>query len=789
MDEPRASILIAQGDREQALAPILDREGYRVEQTRDARPFLIEYSRMKPDLVVLDSDLPGGDAYMLCARLNEGGSIAVIMLVNNDSESVERAFRMGATDVLLKPVNPTIFCRRVRAFVELLEQSAQARAYDRRWQQTFERNRAVQLIVNPQNGQIVDANPAACSFYGYSREDFRGKLIVDLDVPTGTNIVETTLFNFRHRTASGQLRDVKIFSSPIEYDGKTLLFLLVCDVSKTSTRDTPPPALAEALRNTAAALSDTLDQGEVFDRILEQVNLVVPSESANIMLIEDGIAHVERSRGYSLNGRQAAINRTRMPVRETPTLKWMIENNRALAIANTDYYDGWVKLDTTEGWLKSYVAAPIRLGSDVIGFLNIDSSTPNRFKEIDAENLQVFADQAAVAIRNAGLFDRVRQQAADMEQRVYERTADLDYERSQMRAIIDAMTEGVAYTEYIDGEYHTRYVNHALEVISGYSAEDWNLNSLNLLRPKGMTDDAFARVLNGASAELSNKGYWRYDVRLTHKDGSEFDAVIVTSRIEGRDQEVVGLVTVIRDVSKEKILQQQKESFVSYASHELRTPITNLKTRLYLLRRQPERLDEHILVLEYVTDRMKRLVEDLLDISRFERGVIQLNFRDLLLQQIISNLVMVQQPEAEQKGLTLRCDLPDDPIRVDADPERLSQVITNLVTNAINYTPSGGQVTLRLSHFRDVTGDLALVEIEDTGVGISEQHLPHIFQPFYRIPSEVEGSGLGLSISKEIIELHGGELDVASQVGVGSTFCFWLPMLNAPSEIRVNGTH
>ncbi|MCC6804471.1 MAG: GAF domain-containing protein, partial [Anaerolineae bacterium] len=422
MDEPRASILIAQGDREPALAPILSLEGYRVVETRDARPFLIEYSRMKPDLVVIDSDLPGGDAYTLCARLNEGGRVAILMLVPNNDDDIERAYRMGAYDVLLKPVNPTIFCHRVLTFAEAHTFEERARSYDRRWQQTFERNRAIQLIVNPQNGQIVDANPAACSFYGYSRDVFRGKLIIDLDVPTGTNIVETTLFNFRHRTASGQLRDVKIFSNPIDYGGKTLLFLVIVDVTKASSRESAPPALAEALRNTAAALAESLDQNEMLDRILEQVNQVLPSEAANIMLIEDGIARIERARGYA-NGKLAALDRARMDVYKTPALRWMIENNRALSIANTDHYDGWVDFDLNGSWRKSYVAAPIRVGNKVIGFLNVDSSKPNRFNETDADNLQAFADQAAVALRSGALIEHVRHQAG-LEQNAYQPAAE-----------------------------------------------------------------------------------------------------------------------------------------------------------------------------------------------------------------------------------------------------------------------------------------------------------------------------------------------------------------------------
>ncbi len=783
MDDTRASILIAQDQRagELALLPMLSQEGYRVQQIGDTRPFAAEFHRQTPALIVLDSAYLRGDAFGLCARLSEQGTTPILMITPNDRDLIERAFRVGASDVLIAPLHPTLLRQRVRALIDAQVQSTRARRYELRWQQSFERNRAVQLVVNPENGRIVDANPAACAFYGYTREEFQRKRVIDLEMPSSYEN-EFSLFNFHHRTASGQLREVKISSSPLEYNGKTLLYLIIFDLTKpkqAAARQTDQRVLAEALRNTAEALSSTLDQDEVLDRILEQVNLVVPSESANIMLIQAGVARVVRSRGYEALKKQALISAIRLTVRDTPTLAWMVEHNRALAIPNTDDYEGWQKLEATHGWLKSYVSAPIHSGNYVIGFLNIDSSVPGRFGDVDAQHLQVFADQAAIAIRNARLFERVRHQATEMERRVVQRTAELESERGQLRAIMDAMTEGVAYTEYANGQYHTLYVNQALEQMSGYSPEDWHASSLHLFRGKGQSAEAFEHVLNTAADALRDTGCWRYEVRLMRKDGSEFDAVTITTRVDSSDR--VGLVTVIRDVSSEKALQQQKERFVAYASHELRTPITNLKTRLYLMRRQPERMDEHMRVLEEVTDRMKRLVEDLLDISRFERGVINLNFQELVLQDLLRNLVKVQEPEAQRKQLTLSASLPAPPIYVHADIERLAQVVTNLLTNAINYTPPGGRIEVRLTRVRDVD-DLALVEVEDTGIGIAEEHLPHIFQPFYRVVSQIDGSGLGLSITQEIVELHGGDIDVTSQLGVGSTFRFWLPIIDPRTE-------
>ncbi|HVU11036.1 MAG TPA: ATP-binding protein [Phototrophicaceae bacterium] len=788
MSETRAAILIAQDDGgdDLRLSSILMQEGYRVEALTATRPFLAEFRRLTPTLILLDSGLHGGNVFALCARLREQGDVPILMLVPDDEAMIERAYSVGATDVLLKPARATILRRRVRILIDGQREAMRARAYETRWQQTFERNRSIQLIVNPKGGQIVDANPAACAFYGYARDELRGKLISDLEEPSPPKH-ETSLFNFRHRAASGQIYDVKIFSSPFESDGQTLVYMIVHDVTKRKLAEAEaPPAgdvLAEALRNTAAALSSTLDQNEVLDRILEQVNLVVPGESANIMLIEAGVARVARSRGYENRLGTLSTADVAMHVRETPTLNWMVENNRALVIPDVDSFPGWVKLGTDTNWFKSYVGAPIRIGNYVIGFLNIDSNVSRSFSEIEADHLQIFADQAAIAIRNSRLFERVRRQAAEMERRVFQRTAELDFERGQLSAIMDAMTEGVAYTEFANGDYRTRYVNQALVHMTGYEVEEWINQSVNLFRNQDMNDEDFAHLLDIVGENLRSRGDWTYEARLTRKDGTEFDAMTITTAIRSSDRKIAGAVTVVRDISREKALQQERERFVAYASHELRTPITNLKTRLYLMRRQPERMDEHMRVLETVTDRMKRLVEDLLDISRFERGVIKLEFKDVILQDLIRNVVQIQQPEAERKRLALTMAIAETPIHVHADAERLAQVVTNLIINAINYTPDGnGQIEVRLSQVCDVTGNLALVEVEDSGIGIAEEHLPHIFQPFYRVVSQVEGAGLGLSITREIVELHGGEVEVTSRLGIGSTFRFWLPVLDKPQE-------
>lgn len=741
-------------------------------------------------LVIINGQMRNADR--LCSHIRGGSSLPILMIAPDKSGSFERALAMGAHDVLTRPFDDAALVHRVNALLNMQALQARYDESETRWRHAFDLNRAIKLLVDPQTGLIVDANAAARSFYGYSREEFQQLRLSDLDAPLDTSVSASkqTMYSFRHRLKSGELRDVKVFSGPVPYGGRTLLFLIVYDMTKRRQAEAAEQdhrAMADALRNTAEALTSTLDQHEVMDRILEQVQHVVPHEYANIMLVDNGIARIVRLRGYRKLPGTEDHHKVSLSIEDTPTLRWMVENKQALAIPNVDEYPGWVGLPSTREWMKSYVGAPIRLDKFVIGFLNLDSTSVNRFRSSDADRLQAFADQAAIAIRNARLYDRVRKQALELEQRVAERTAELEYERRQLHTIINSMTEGVAYTEYTDGVFRTRYINNALEQITGYTPEEWNTESLQLFKRPDMTDEQFWQTLGQAIQTLMMEGTWREEIRLVRKDGTSFIASAVTTRVNDADGKMIGAVTVLRDVSEERALQQQKARFVAHASHELRTPITNMKTRLYLLKKQPERMTEHVRVLEEVSDRMKRLVEDLLDVSRFERGVIKLQHSPIMLQEVVENVVDLQRPEAERKNLRLSFKQPDEPVKVHADRERLIQVVTNLVTNAINYTPPGGSIIVRVIpiYGEDQQLRCGLVEVEDTGIGIAEEHLRHLFQPFYRVTSKVEGSGLGLSIAKEIVELHGGRMHVESQPGHGSCFSFWLPAAGVYSDVPV----
>jgi PAS domain S-box-containing protein len=357
-----------------------------------------------------------------------------------------------------------------------------------------------------------------------------------------------------------------------------------------------------------------------------------------------------------------------------------------------------------------------------------------------------------------------------LEERVADRTAEIEKKNALLQAILDTMGEGVIYTT----DRHIFYANKALADMTGYAVEELIGQPDTLLQSETARSEQAWLI----TARLSDSLLERGEMAFRRKDRSRLTVAVTATPLVQPGSEEFGRVAIVRDITKEKELEEWQARFISSASHELRTPITNFTTRLYLMRNQPEKSDEHLEVMEYIANRMKRLIEDLLDVSRFQQGTIPVERQDVLLQSLVTEVVKVQQPEAERKRISLHMDFCASPRHVYADPTRIIQAVTNLLTNAILYTPEGGTITVKLLAENEDSDSWALIRVQDTGAGIAPEHLSNVFQPFYRATQNGSGgTGLGLTITREIIELHGGSITVESEVGKGSTFTIILPML------------
>jgi signal transduction histidine kinase len=223
-------------------------------------------------------------------------------------------------------------------------------------------------------------------------------------------------------------------------------------------------------------------------------------------------------------------------------------------------------------------------------------------------------------------------------------------------------------------------------------------------------------------------------------------------------------------------LDRLKSKFVSDVSHELRTPVTSLSLYIDLLDRgKPDKREFYLAQLKAQMARLRTLIDVILDLSRLERERDEGGRLPVDVNSIVEHVSALEQVEAETAGLTLTCDVADNLPPVVARPDQLTRAITNLVSNAIKYTPQG---SVKVQTFAQA--DHVCIQVTDTGLGIPADELPHVFDRFYRgrevAQSTIPGTGLGLSIVKEIVEAHGGTVEMESEPGQGSTFRIWLPI-------------
>lgn len=537
---------------------------------------------------------------------------------------------------------------------------------------------------------------------------------------------------------------------------------------RIETAEAGQRALAEALRDVAAVMNSTLQLEEVLDHMLTQLSRVLAHDAATVMIVEGRHARIIRHKGYRERGiPDEFLDSVRLPINIKPTFHHMIRTGQPVIISDVREEKGWVHREYS-GWLRGYVGAPIMYQDQMLGIINVDSAQVDAFDENDAERLLAFANQASIALHNA-------QYARELEERVRARTEEAMVGRQRLQIVLDATGEGIFYLEGETILFANRMFCQMLHYEQGELEGRSIMTLLEAKMPSAGQMELISRALQAGEI-------LRYEVKLRRKDETTFDANLT---ITSADQSETGgrrVVILVRDISQEKALEAQKTRFIANASHELRSPIASMNTHLYLLKRDPATAEQRVELLERITARMSRLVEDLLDLSRFENGIIKLHQRTLILQTLLLDVVELQQAEAEMKELTLQTDLEAEPLHVYVDPERILQVVTNLVNNAINYTPAGGTITLRAYSQGDGDTINAIIAVQDSGEGISDDALPHIFQPFYRVSAgNIHGTGLGLSIVQEIIGAHEGEVTVESEIGQGSTFYVQLPLLPEPT--------
>jgi two-component system sensor histidine kinase NblS len=258
------------------------------------------------------------------------------------------------------------------------------------------------------------------------------------------------------------------------------------------------------------------------------------------------------------------------------------------------------------------------------------------------------------------------------------------------------------------------------------------------------------------------------------------------------NKEFLGSVIIMQDNTKQAELEKMKNEFMSNVSHELRTPITSIKSYVDTLCNHGEKLDpdihrEFLQIIDNEADRLMHLVNDVLELSKFEEAERELEMVPMDIHRACESAIRSLNLMARDRGIELELVGCENLPLANINQESIERVIINLLTNGIKYTPEGGKVSVILAHEKDEVA----IHIKDTGIGIPEDALEHIFDRFYRVEKKVhtiKGTGLGLTIVKKIVEKHEGRLDVTSSLGEGSTFSFYLPAILSQTASSTGNT-
>jgi len=511
---------------------------------------------------------------------------------------------------------------------------------------------------------------------------------------------------------------------------------------------------------TSAMTSVRLD--DILDRVVAALRKALQPDRISIQLVElETDELVVRAWSASSDGPQ--LMRCVTGVGATGRV---VETGEPVLLADVREAERYYASDPAT---RSELCVPLRVGRRVIGALNLESCQLAAFDEDDLRLLSILAGHLAAVLENARLVE-------GLESEVAARTAEIRDEQEKSETILRSVGDAIAMT---DPELKVRYVNPAFTSLTGYPAEE--------ILGQDIHQPVFGSISNqnrqSLLAALAREESWQGELTVRRKDGRLYEAALTIAPIRDAEGRLTGYVSSHEDISRFKELDRARSQFMTNVSHQLRTPVTNMKLYAHLLRQgtRPDKTERYLQVLEEQAERLGHLVQDFLEITTLDSGQTVTAWKPILLSTMIQDVLTRYQSQSAAACLTLEAlPLPPDLPVVRGDQARLTQALNELVENAIVFTSgqAGGRVRLEVETVEDEEQLWVTIAVRDTGPGISAEEQAQIFDRFYRgslaESGHVPGTGLGLSMAQEILQAHGGRVTVESIVGQGSVFTLWL---------------
>jgi PAS domain S-box-containing protein len=499
------------------------------------------------------------------------------------------------------------------------------------------------------------------------------------------------------------------------------------------------------------AMTSRLNVNDVLRLILQQSAEILNGQAALVALVEpDGKYHVRQAYGIP----DPLLNQLEPLLRKTEKLEEAVETleENLVSVAQRLGLGLW-----------QVVSLPLKVdGDEFLGALYVFRMYGGEFTRNDRKLLESFADQAAIAVNNARLYEQLAQ------------------EKRRLDAILEFSADGVVI---MDAAHHILMFNQIMSRLIGVPAEEAvgkKFEEVLILARKsaGTTlEEAEAQgwPLVGSATPLFVEG------ELSKRAGGTVSVDITFAALFDREGRLVNIIADVHDLTRFRQAEEMKNTFISSVSHELKTPVALIKGYASTMRRADahwtkEVVGDSLQVIEEEADRLTELIENLLDASRAQAGRFKLTPVELDIDELV--VKVAKKYQAQGKSHKIIADVAPDMPLVLADEARITQVLSNLISNAIKYSPEGGEIRIAgQTHPNEV-----VISVSDQGMGIAMEDQGKLFNSFYRTEVAtrrgIAGTGLGLYLSRVIIESHGGRIWVESNGKRGSTFSFSLPRVS-----------
>lgn len=679
------------------------------------------------------------------------------------------------------------------------------------------------VVLLDRDNYILAVNQEVVDFLGQPREQLEDRHIAEVlpELSDWVRQLPSSEETFENLHIHEQT--IQVSAIPIRNDSGHIIGTLVQarDVTGEVNREAErqrAEQTARVIHDMTQALAGALSTDQVMQRLLATLPRLIDHDAANIMLYDPSTrrARIHYTRGYSAED-DAWLRQQIFPLSNYPTLQTAEATKKPVIVPEVTNFDGWVELQTTQR-IRGYACVPILLNGQVFGFINLDVFRTGALSPEIANRLELAAQQASAAFHNAQLHEQAQQQAQELQRRVHSLVILQKMARDISAAVdcdelatigLDAMLR-VAQTR---GGCIALMQNERLQISTCYGNYDMDALTAFLNDPNGLRAqlDQIEQIHVEQGAYLSSAmrdSQLRITLPLRHIDelSTRLLGVILmeddkpTSPVPDRLEMLVVLADRLsvaiqnaslidqlsaRAAQLEQLnaqleeLEELKSEMLRVAAHDLKTPlniILNYTNLLPELMRSGQNLDDIYRDLREAGKRMDRIIRDFLSLERISRLATQTTPQVFAVHTLFDKLKVDFFMLAHRHKLTLETHIESPPLHGVGDPVLIYEALSNLVSNAVKYTQAGGHIDVAAAV---VDGRLRF-SVTDNGPGIPPDEHPNLFTPFYRTrsarESSVEGTGLGLHLTKKIIERQRGRVFFTSAVGQGSCFGFDLPL-------------